>query len=31
MRDVVLHCARRFGVRLAWISLTVGALIAAAG
>ena len=30
MRVVILHCTRRFGVRLAWIGLTVGALLAAA-
>jgi hypothetical protein len=31
MDKVVIHCARRFALRLAWISLAVGALSAAVG
>jgi hypothetical protein len=31
MRDAILHCTRLFGLRLVWIGLTVGALVAAAG
>jgi hypothetical protein len=30
MRSVVIHCAQRFALRLAWISLAFGALLAAA-
>jgi hypothetical protein len=29
MDNVIIHCARRFAVRLAWISVAVGALSAA--
>jgi hypothetical protein len=29
MDIAIMHCARRFAVRLAWISVTVGALSAA--
>jgi len=31
MDTVIIHCARRFAVRLAWISVAVGALSAALG
>jgi hypothetical protein len=30
MRNVVFHCTRAFGLRLAWIGITIGALLAAA-
>jgi hypothetical protein len=30
MQSVVIHCAQRFALRLAWISLAFGALLAAA-
>jgi hypothetical protein len=29
MRNAIFYCAWRFGLRLAWIGLTVGALLAA--
>jgi hypothetical protein len=29
MRSAIIYCAWRFGLRLTWIGLTVGALLAA--
>jgi hypothetical protein len=30
MQNVVIHCTRLFATRLAWISLTIGTLLAVA-
>jgi hypothetical protein len=30
MQSVVIHCAQRFALRLAWIGVAFGALLAAA-